>query len=224
MATVNGRTLLGLMMSLALVGTGQPPAWAGHNFLGTHAHTRQPNEVWVGMNMAARAGQVEAAINRWSSSASPYHALRYMGIGTSAATIKPGHIDWANLGCGAGDCPCGVNFSFNDGHASIYNITYMNADLPGWYLGSGIPAPDQLDFSSCVTHELGHWIRLGDLYSPDPGCANPVDLATMCGLLPRGATQQRTPNSEDASSAAFERELCKFEQGVCSPVPTRRSP
>lgn len=49
-----------------------------------------------------------------------------------------------------------------------------------WWYGSSHTGDElKLDFRGVVTHELGHWVYLDDVF--DSGCNYGVDMYTMCG-------------------------------------------
>jgi len=57
-----------------------------------------------------------------------------------------------------------------------------NADSPNWWIGSTLTSDaGRLDFQGVMTHELGHWIRLIDLYDSASCTRTSLDQMTMCG-------------------------------------------
>lgn len=98
---------------------------------------------------------------------------------------------------------------------SSYRITdldvYFNMEnptSPDWWIGSTFTTDfARVDFQGIMTHELGHWVRLTDVYD-DPSCADdPVDRMTMCGVFPPddrgryGSWRSRSLHSHDISAA-----------------------
>ncbi len=82
------------------------------------------------------------------------------------------------------------------GHIHIEQSGYT------WYKGgSGTVPSGQLDLWSVVAHELGHWIRLGDLPDSDSTCPADRNRATMCTPVYTGDSSQRVPATEDVQSA-----------------------
>lgn len=75
---------------------------------------------------------------------------------------------------------------------------YLNTGSGTWHIGTGTTPAGQWDMRGLMTHELGHTLRLMDLYNADcpPG-------PTMCGQIGTSADSLalRTLTSDDINSA-----------------------
>lgn len=97
------------------------------------------------------------------------------------------------------DGPGGVlghTFPSADGNAHFDYYTYVLFDkAENWYLGSGVPAYNQIDLRSIAAHEMGHALGLdhtGDIY-----CPNNTYKATMCNGYKWGSYYLRTLAGDD---------------------------
>jgi hypothetical protein len=94
---------------------------------------------------------------------------------------------------------------FGERYYDIYDADIgFNLGGISWNYESGQPGPGQFDFRGVLTHELGHAVRLRDLYGSACG-ADPTDPHTMCGEVPPGITtyNQRSLTSDDIDAANF---------------------
>lgn len=91
-----------------------------------------------------------------------------------------------------------VWYDFRSTYYDIYRShTYAqtDADLPGsmnrfWYGASHSSYTTDVDFQGVLTHEIGHWVLLNDLYGTS--CNYGTGIYTMCGEL-------RDPGFDDDS-------------------------
>lgn len=81
-----------------------------------------------------------------------------------------------------------------------------NPDSPDWWIGSTLTSdPGRLDFQGVMTHELGHWIRLIDVYDSTSCTRTSEGQQTMCGDVRADGRldtwRYRSLHSHDISSA-----------------------
>jgi hypothetical protein len=62
----------------------------------------------------------------------------------------------------------------------------LDTPLSWWYGAAHSSSENVVDFRGVVTHELGHWVRLIDVY--DSGCNYGPDMYTMCGAPEEDST------------------------------------
>lgn len=91
---------------------------------------------------------------------------------------------------------------------SADTFAQTDANLPSginrfWYGSAQSPYAGDVDFQGVMTHELGHWIRLVDLYSSD--CNYGSGMYTMCGAVTNNfeveTWRMRTLTTDDMNAA-----------------------
>ena len=91
--------------------------------------------------------------------------------------------------------------------------TALPAPLTYWYGSTHTGAENTIDFQGVVTHEMGHWIFLRDVYdngSTPPGCNYGTGMYTMCGAPQSSSTvdddtwRLRGPSADDVAATNLE--------------------
>jgi hypothetical protein len=109
------------------------------------------------------------------------------------------------------DQVAGINPS--TGFQTYWKITDLDlffnmevADSPNWWIGSTLTTdPGRLDFQGVATHEIGHMIRLIDVYDSTSCTRTAADQMTMCGEIRADGRldtwRSRSLHTHDISSA-----------------------
>lgn len=71
----------------------------------------------------------------------------------------------------------------------------IKIDYENWYTGTGIPAGNQIDLQSAITHEFGHGLGLD--HTTQTYCRGNTNDATMCPVLFSGQFHWRTLEGDD---------------------------
>lgn len=96
-------------------------------------------------------------------------------------------------------------YTYNDIGLSITGIAILSSPYFWWY-GSAHSADEySVDFGGVITHEIGRWIDLIDVYGS--GCNYGTGMYTMCGAPQSSTTidddtwRQRTLTTHDITAA-----------------------
>lgn len=144
------------------------------------------------------------AVNSWTAWTAKN--FDYRGVGTQSHANR--HYSYNSLSgttnLAITIVACGPNLTICTLQNHIVTYTHTDQDSSGqpWYIGTGTVPSDKFDFWETVTHELGHWITLGDLVSPNPNCPSTIARSSMCHAQ-KGSRLRRQPDvAEDINSAA----------------------
>lgn len=117
-----------------------------------------------------------SSMGSWNNAASPF----YFNVGSYGHSMSA-----QNLGYGQPLATTSVGLSDED------TIVDVDTTMNTYYSWSTSGSPTAYDVQSAVTHELGHWLYLGDLYGGG-------DTAkTMYYNMNQGETNKRTLEADD---------------------------
>lgn len=232
---MNRRWAMSLVLTLVVLPTlTGNRAEAFHNWTGQHSHFRDSTTGLYAMDVRSDtnlSATTQTLVQRasanltfsWNRHTEPIWAFIYQGTGT-ASPESFGFVTWATLPClppGVGPCINGETVTTHSGHVIVGAHTHLNNQRGNWYIGTDAAPSDKIDLWSVITHELGHWIRLGDLaYNVDSHCTGASADATMCSVYPEGVLlgriMRRQPDTaEDIQSVGLSNFTCESEGAVC---------
>lgn len=176
---------LGFTLSLPTTGR------AAHNWTGRHHHT-PPIRVFDGPNTSdCFKDEVYFASSHptYSWTAHTTAVLQYMG--TALQNHADNVIFWSSFdgpGGALGETHGFSESNGSDGHTVVNAGPHTHMDTAeSWFIcgfdaaWNGVTPPsNQWDLWSIITHEVGHFIVLGDLSPADAACPDSVGAATMC--------------------------------------------
>ena len=129
---------------------------------------------------------LQAGANTWNAVGDSCFSFRYDGATTRSAPSRDNHnvFRWGSTGGSIATA-----YSWISG-SDVLEVDMVFEDSYTWNTDSSCPS-NEMDVQNIATHELGHALRLLDLYgSPDSG-------KTMCGYGAAGETSKRTLHSTD---------------------------
>lgn len=147
----------------------------------------------AGIDLAQVEGATQAAFQTWENVAEAYADFQYMGKTSNQPAINPNKVGdpldpfnvstvWVTsstdpyygLALGSGQLSTGAIPLTYAGY--LYNCDiFINAVRFRWTtVGNTLPGDGYTDLQSALTHEIGHCLGLGDVYSPTNAVMHPV--------------------------------------------------
>ncbi len=148
---------------------------SGYKLLPGGLHLAEPAS--YNLQLGEGAAAISAAVTEWNTWAGTEKP--FAGGGESENAIR-----WGDLASNV----IAVTEIRRDAKAKVilsFTITFNKVDF-SWYTGTGDPGGNQMDLQNIATHEFGHAIGLGDLYSPV------TSEQTMFGYSDTGEVYKRT--------------------------------
>lgn len=167
-----------IVLAVAMVA---PQSVAAYSYSGHHWDFSNPTQVSVtimGSVPSAWYSAIARSMNSWTNAGARFRFI----AGSSGNGVNFKNVWWA---------PGALAVTYATEWGS--RITERDTDINSRYSWDVNGDPAKYDIQNVMTHELGHWLMLNDLYGAGDY------WKTMYGYAGRGTTYQRTLESDDVN-------------------------